>query len=364
MRRLLRHSILLPAILTAVCAAGAWLLISPAAAVALLALALLEIAMATDSSVPMAGIASRIGAPARRLFLSVGIVAGVLAMRILLPPAAVAVGTPLSPTEAATEALLQPTAFAADLESIRPGLAAFGAVFIWLVFTEYLFNVDRLPRRAWLGRGEAVLASASRPRVAAVGTAVVGAAALVALVDASLRPEVAIGAAIGLAAYLVVKSIGAFARRRSGRAALHVHAATVVFERGLTVFMLFEILDGVYTLQAQDTGLGLLEEGVVAACGVGIGAIHLARLTSSVDGANGLTRLRYLKAGAAYVLGVLSVLLGASLVVPVPGVVAAWFGTLIIGAALITSIPRRVLLHRAGRMGARIRDLVRRPSAD
>jgi hypothetical protein len=35
------------------------------------------------------------------------------------------------------------------------------------------------------------------------------------------------------------------------------------------------------------------------------------------------------------------VLLWASLVVPIPGAVVGWFGTAIIGAALLTSLPWR-----------------------
>ena len=91
MRPIVRSSLALPLLLLAVCVPVAWILLSPAAAAALTALALLEIAMAADTSVPMAGIAARIQHPARRLFLSVGLVLGVLAMRLLLPPTAVAV---------------------------------------------------------------------------------------------------------------------------------------------------------------------------------------------------------------------------------------------------------------------------------
>ncbi|NQX12504.1 DUF475 domain-containing protein [Microbacteriaceae bacterium VKM Ac-2855] len=338
----------LPLILLIVATPLAWFLLSPAAAFALIALTVLELAMAADSSVPMAGIAGRLHSPARRLFLSIGLVAGVLAMRILLPPAAVAVATDESPRDAAAEAVLQPALFAEHLASARPGLAAFGAVFIGLVFAEYLFNVDRLQRRPWLGRVEAVLASTRRPRAAGLTLAVVASTVMTVLADASIRVEVAIAASIGIVFYLAVKALAAWAKRDpdSGMR-LHVYAATVVFERGLTVFMLFEILDGVYTLSSTDTGLGYLEQAAVAAVGVGIGAVFLARLTARVDAAKGLTRLRYLKAGAAYVLGVLSLLLWASLVVTIPGAVAGWFGTVIIVAALLSSLPRWRRMRRA-----------------
>jgi hypothetical protein len=345
-RPIARHTLALPLLLLAVAAPAVAFWVSPAAAVALVALTVLEIAMAADSSVPMAGIASRIHRPARRLFLSVGLVAGVLAMRLVLPPAAVAVTQVESPTQAATDAILRPGLFTEQLSSARPGIAAFGALFIWLVFAEYLFDVDRSGRRAWLGRFEAAAARVRLPKTTAVLVGLGLAAGATALAEPGSRVAVGVGGGVGVIAYLGSKAVAAWARGQDAPAwRLHVHAATVVFERGLTVFMLFEILDGVYTLAPADgetsDGVGYVGQALIAALGVGIGAVFLARLTVTVDSGRGLVRLRYLKAGAAYVLGVLSVLLWASLAVPIPGVVAGWFGSVIIGAALVTSLPRR-----------------------
>ena len=151
-----------------------------------------------------------------------------------------------------------------------------------------------------------------------------------------------------------------------------------MFERGLVVFMLFEILDGVYSLSGSGVlgadGLSALEQAAVGAAAIGVGALFLARLTSRLDEAAGLKRLRYLKAGAAYVLGVLAVLLWTSLLVPIPGVLVGWFGTVVIGLALASSLPWRAWvargappgpqLRRAGARGGRpLRRTVRAPPA-
>ncbi|KQS07963.1 hypothetical protein ASG04_12455 [Curtobacterium sp. Leaf183] len=355
-----RSLLTVPLLVTVALAALAWGVLGPAAAFAFVALALLEIAMAADSSVPMAGIAGRLHSPARRLFLSLGIVAGVLAMRLLLPPAAVAVGDATDPAQAVTEAVVAPGAFSAHLQEVRPALAAFGASFIWLVFAEYLFNTDRASRRSWLGRLEARLAAVARPRVWSLVTATAGVALTSVLVggDTAWAPAaavpVAVGGVAGMTMYLVSKRVAAWAlgsgsALRSWR--VHAHASTVVFERGLVVFMLFEILDGVYSLSGSGTsgvdGLGALGQAAVGAAAIGVGALFLARLTSRLDQAAGLQRLRYLKAGAAYVLGVLAVLLWTSLLVPVPGVLVGWFGTVVIGSALASSLPWRAWVRRS-----------------
>ncbi|AIV40106.1 DUF475 domain-containing protein [Curtobacterium sp. MR_MD2014] len=362
-----RSLLTVPLVLTVAAAAAAWVTLGPAAALAFAALALLEIAMAADSSVPMAGIAGRLHSPARRLFLSLGIVAGVLAMRLLLPPAAVAVGGAADPASAVDEAVFAPGSFSEHLAEVRPALASFGAAFIWLVFAEYLFNTDRLSRRSWLGGLEARLARVARPRVWSVVTAatcVLVTTVLVGRHDAwapdTVLPVAVCGAA-GVGAYLVSKRIARWALRgvdgtdtgavgTSGAWRVHAYASTVVFERGLVVFMLFEILDGVYSLSGSGVlgvdGLGALEKAALAVAAIAVGAVFLARTTSRLDQAATLKRLRYLKAGAAYVLGVLAVLLWTSLLVPVPGVVVAWFGTVVIGLALASSLPWRAWARR------------------
>lgn len=370
-----RSLLTVPLSLTVVAAALAWIVLGPAAALAFVALALLEIAMAADSSVPMAGIAGRLHSPARRLFLSLGIVAGVLAMRLMLPPVAVVVGSAEDPTATVGEAVFAPGAFAAHLQEVRPALAAFGAAFIWLVFAEYLFNTDRASRRSWLGRLEARLAAVARPRVWSLVTATAGVALTSVLVASAAAWEpsevvpVVVGGVLGIGAYLGSERLARWALHggagagasgtdtdsvSTGRGAwrIHVYASTVVFERGLVVFMLFEILDGVYSLSGSGVlgadGLSALEQAAVGAAAIGVGALFLARLTSRLDEAAGLKRLRYLKAGAAYVLGVLAVLLWTSLLVPIPGVLVGWFGTVVIGLALASSLPWRAWVRRAG----------------
>ena len=127
------------------------------------------------------------------------------------------------------------------------------------------------------------------------------------------------------------------------------------------IFLVFEILDGVSTLQSVTIMQVPAVQAMVAGAAVVIGAVFLAGLTSGVVSADGLSKLRHLKAGAAYVLGVLSLLLWASLVVAIPGAVAAWVGSAVILAALVSSLRPRARLRakRVRRSGARQREATR-----
>ncbi len=366
-----RSLLTVPLLITVAAAAAAWFVLGPAAALAFVALALLEIAMAADSSVPMAGIAGRLHSPARRLFLSLGIVAGVLAMRLLLPPAAVAVGDATDPASSVQEAVFAPGSFSAHLAEVRPALAAFGAAFIWLVFAEYLFNTDRASRRSWLGRLEARLAAVARPRVWSLVTAATGVA--VTAVARRRRPRVVAGGRCcrscsaarrasprtsGRSASPPGRSTGSGRTPRRSGSGGAPGGSTPTRRRscssgGSSCSCCSRSWTGCTACRAPGTlgadGLGALEQAAVAVAAIGVGAVFLARLTSRLDEAAGLKRLRYLKAGAAYVLGVLAVLLWASLLVPIPGVVVGWFGSVVIGSALASSLPWRAWWRRLSR---------------
>ncbi|PPG41500.1 DUF475 domain-containing protein [Pseudoclavibacter sp. RFBA6] len=342
--RALRQIVIVPALLTAVAAVVAGVALGPQVALALVLLVTLEIAMAADSSVPMAGVASRIDSRARQLFLSLGLVIGVVSVRLLLPPLAVATDEG-DAGGAMVEAVVEPSEFAADLLEVRPAIAAFGAVFVWLVFAEYLFNTDRLTRRPWMGAPEAALARVQHPWAWSWATAAAGALLVAALVAPADRPHVLAWSAAGGLTYALSKGVSKWARGGVGAFRLHAHASTVIVERALVIFLVFEILDGVSTLQSVTIVPVPAVQAMVAGTAVLIGAVFLAGLTSGVVSADGLSKLRHLRAGAAYVLGLLSVLLWTSLVVPIPGAVAAWAGSAVILAAFVTSLRPRARLR-------------------
>ncbi|MBB2957605.1 DUF475 domain-containing protein [Pseudoclavibacter helvolus] len=316
-----------------------WEMLRLQIAVAFLFTVVLEIAMGVKSSVPMAGVASRIDDRSRRVFLTFGIVLGVVFDRLLIPELAVA-AEHLSTGDvgrALREIVDEPDLFAADLLAVRPLLAAFGAVFVWLVFAEYLFNTDRTERRAWLGAPEAALARVERPWLVSAITAAAGATTVAVFVEGTSSVVILAMGAAGGATYALSKGISRWARRSTGRRAVSVHAGTVIFERALVIFLMCEILDGVSVLQSMKVVPQPILQILVVGAAVTVGAVVLARASSRVVEAEGLSRNKHLRAGAAYVLGVLSIMLWASLLFPIPGIIAAWVGTVIILAAFVTS---------------------------
>lgn len=316
--------------------AAAWVFDGPYAAAALITLACYEIALSVDNAVPMAGVAGRLHPRMRQVFLTAGLFVGVVVMRLFVPPLAVATaaGEPVAETTAAVVA--DPDAYAAELAGVRPELAGFGGVFLWLVFSEFLFNCERKDRPLWIAPLERPFFRLAHPRVVQFTVAAVLAG--VAALAAADHVTVALAGAVGIAGYALVKVGARF---------VLTHAVAVVVERALAVFLLLEVLDDTYSFTDTGTGLPVWERLAIALAGVSIGAVFLVRLTRRLDSGEALQRYQHLPAGAAYVLGLLGILLWTSLLTNVPAPLAAWFGAAVIGASLLSSLVRNRKRGRA-----------------
>ncbi|WP_432544167.1 DUF475 domain-containing protein [Kineococcus sp. SYSU DK002] len=324
-----------PLLLALVAAAIAWVLGGHLAAAALVTLAAYEIALSVDNAVPMAGVAGRLHPRTRAVFLTAGLFVGVVVMRLLVPPLAVATAGGEELADTTADIVTDPTSYAADLAAIRPELAGFGGVFLWMVFSEFLVNAERKDRPLWIAPLERPFYRLRRPRLVQFSMAAVLAAAAAAV--AADHRDVALAGAAGIAGYALVKL---------GARHVLTHALAVVAERALAVFLLLEVLDGAYSFSDSGTGLPAWERLAIGVAGVSIGAVFLVRLTRRLDAVEALKRYEHLPAGAAYALGALGALLWLSLLTPVPAPVAAWFGAVVIGAALVSSLVRN---HRRGR---------------
>lgn len=334
------HSVLwLPLAVLLAATSVAWIAGGSAAAAALVSLAAYEVALNADSAVPMAGVAGRLHTRTKQIFLAVGLLAGVLVMRLLAPPLVVS-GTASEPVlDTATDVVVDPAHYAQELADIRPGLAGFGGVFLWMVFSEYLFNCERKDRPLWITPLERPFAKLSHPRLVQFAVGAVFAVAAGVSSTPGQRGTVLAAGAAGWCAYGVVKLVALrTAPPAQGWWRAGAHGAVVVFERALAVFMLLEVLDGAYSFTGGVGGLPTWERWIIAVAGVGIGAIFLVQLTRRLDARQSLQRYVYLPAGAAYVLGVLAVLLWTSLVTDIPSAVAGWFGGIVVAAALTSSL--------------------------
>ncbi|MDN5857200.1 MAG: DUF475 domain-containing protein, partial [Pseudonocardia sp.] len=178
-------------------------------------LGILEISLSFDNAVVNATVLERMDPWWQRIFLTVGIVIAVFGMRLLFPLLIVAVTADLNPVEALTLALEKrpesdPTSYAHLLNEAYPSIAAFGGVFLFMLFLDWVFEDRDVKWLRWLEVPLARIGQLSR--LSTVLTLV----ALVALAETLAKDPatVLLSGALGIVTYLLVNGLGNFFESR------------------------------------------------------------------------------------------------------------------------------------------------------
>jgi hypothetical protein len=295
----------------------------PAAVWTATVLGALEVSLSFDNAVLNATVLMRMSVFWQRMFLTVGIVVAVFGVRLVLPLALISATTSISPWSAWRLALHHPQQYQAAIEHGRPGLAAFGAVFLLLVAGAFFARTNEhqwLPMEAGARR----ILSRRLTRWGVAGLTFAGAVGL----GVSGHMAVAaggFGGALGFAAISILS-------RRAGSGIGTAAAA------GIGSFLYLELLDASVSVDGVMGAFAITTDVVVMAIGLGIGALFVRSMTMAVVRSRTLLRYRYLEHGAYYAIGMLGLILAISIVAHVPGPITSSAGIALIGAALASSI--------------------------
>jgi hypothetical protein len=324
-------------------------------------LGILEISLSFDNAVVNARILERMSAFWQKMFLTVGILIAVLGMRILFPLLIVAVTAQLNPVEAIRLALEQgsieePGTYAYILNDAHPQIAAFGGIFLLMLFLDFMFE-DRDIR--WLKIPELAFAWVGKLSSASV---VIG---LVALVVASLaagekQAVVLVAGALGMVAYFLVTGLGALfdvsdddddqdidpeevaarAERISAGGPRNT-GGKVVGRAAFLLFLYLEVIDASFSFDGVIGAFAITSDPILIALGLGlIGAIFVRSLTVFLVRAGTLDDYVYLDHGAHWAIGALATILLVSISVHVNEVVTGLIGVVFILAAFASSLVR------------------------
>src|ERR1700760_4716977 len=123
-------------------------------------LAVLEVSLSFDNAVVNATVLMRLSAFWQKIFLTVGVAIAVFGMRLLFPLLIVGITAKLSPVEAVRLALEKgdpdtPGTYGYLLKQAHPAIAAFGGMFLLLLFLDFVFEEREI---TWLTPIERVLA--------------------------------------------------------------------------------------------------------------------------------------------------------------------------------------------------------------
>ena len=291
-------------------------------------LAILEISLSFDNAVVNARVLDRMDPKWQKRFLTVGIVIAVFGMRLVFPLVVVGLAGHLGPVEVVDLALHEPKKYAETLLSAHSAIAAFGGVFLLMIFLDFIFEQREI---TWLTPIEERLAKVGRLTSVSALLCLVLLLVLAPTLGRGHEQQVLYSGVAGLATYLAVKVLSdLFAPDSDG--------ATRAAGAGFAGFMYLQLLDASFSFDGVIGAFAISDKIFVIAAGLGIGALWVRSATVFLVKEGVLGDYVYLEHGAHYAIGSLAILLIVTIRYEVPEVVTGLIGVGIIGVALISSI--------------------------
>ncbi|ABD13028.1 hypothetical protein ThrDRAFT_01911 [Frankia casuarinae] len=347
--------------ITVIGVAAAGVIGGPRNAALVAILAVLEISLSFDNAVINATILGRMSQFWQRIFLTLGILIAVFGMRLIFPIAIVALTAHLGPLEVFDLALNDGARYAEKLGDAHPAIAAFGGIFLFMLFLDFLFDPER--EIQWIKKLEEPLRRAGQLDVVPI---VLGLIALLVVGQAFAgdhQQQVLLSGVAGLATYLGVRGLGEFFEAR-GVGAEDDDDDSVAESAGLApvrsngtggppklvlatgkaaafLFLYLEVIDASFSFDGVVGAFAISQNIFVIAAGLGIGAMYIRSLTVYLVRRGTLGEYIYLEHGAHYAIGALAIILAISIETEVPEIVTGLIGVAFIGLSLLSSIRHR-----------------------
>ena len=345
-------------------------------------LAVLEISLSFDNAVVNATILRRMNPFWQKMFLTVGIVIAVFGMRFLFPIVIVAVTAHISPWEVFQLALDQPSEYAEKLTAAHPSIAAFGGIFLWMIFLDFMLDPER--EIHWLSWLERPLARLGKLQILSVVIALVSLLVVAESFSGGSTQQVLTAGVAGLATYLGVRGVGEYFEEhgvgaeedeededvaeaeREARALVAAQLAPGEVEppkpqparsggqvalaagkAGFFLFLYLELIDASFSFDGVIGAFAITDRIFIIMAGLGVGALYIRSLTVFLVRRGTLQEYVYLEHGAHWAIGALAVILAITIETEVPELVTGFVGVAFIGASFLSSLARRRRLAAA-----------------
>lgn len=280
-------------------------------AITVLILTVLEVTFSFDNAIVNAKVLKRMTPKWKTLFLTVGILIAVFGMRLLFPLLVVSITGHITPWAALHLAVAHPDQYARHLLSAHASIAAFGGIFLLMLWLDWLqgekdHNWIRIER--WFENNPLAY---RLPVVLAI----------------LLLPANAIWAGVaGAATYLAVSRLDSLFERFKFASA------------GLASFLYLEALDASFSFDGVIGAFAVSSNIFLIMIGLGIGAAYVRSLTVYLTDKGTLANYRYLEHGAHWAIGTLALFLLISVTIEVPDILTGLVGVAIITTSFIHSV--------------------------
>jgi hypothetical protein len=325
-------------------------------------LAVLEVSLSFDNAVVNATVLVRMSPFWQKIFLTVGVAIAVFGMRLVFPLLIVGITASLSPVEAIRLALEKGDpdkhgTYGYLLHQAHPAIAAFGGMFLLMLFLDFILEERELTWLSWIERPLARIGKLDQLSVViALGALAISAYTLGKHADTAQPDRIStilVSGVLGIATYLLVNSLGEFFDQDGDtdgdgdsdaddlQAKLEKNKTMhVVGKAAFFLFLYLEVLDASFSFDGVVGAFAITSDPIIIAIGLGIGAMFIRSLTVYLVKKGTLAEYVYLEHGALYAIGALAVLLLITIEYEVPEVVTGLIGVAFIGAALVSSIIR------------------------
>ncbi len=294
-------------------------------------LAVIEISLSFDNAVVNAGVLKHWNAFWQKLFMTFGMLIAVFGMRLLFPLLIVAVVTNLNLIEVWNLAIQHPAEYARHLSDKHAEVAAFGGTFLLLVFLQFIFDEEKeMHWMPWIEeflseKGSYLLA------VAITGLALTSSAYL--LPEAG-RMSVLIAGALGIGSYVGVDLLSKLLEAKEKDPAL----GKTLMRGSIGSFCYLEVLDASFSFDGVIGAFAISHDIVLIMLGLTIGAIFVRSMTIFLVENGTLDEFVYLEHGAHYAVGILALIMFASVRYHIPEWVTGLSGVAFISLSLWSSV--------------------------
>ncbi|MEV6142528.1 DUF475 domain-containing protein [Streptomyces sp. NPDC051992] len=332
-------------------------------------LSVLEISLSFDNAVVNAGILKKMNAFWQKIFLTVGVLIAVFGMRLVFPVVIVAITAKLGPIEAVDLSFNQPDRYQELVTDAHPAIAAFGGMFLLMIFLDFIFEDRDIQWLRWIERPLAKLGKVDMLSVC-IALIVLLIAAMTFATNAHQHggghadkaETVLLAGVAGLITYLIVGGLSGFfedkleeeeereneAEEEAKKSGKKVSAVVLAGKAAFFMFLYLEVLDASFSFDGVIGAFAITNNIVLMALGLGIGAMYVRSLTVYLVRQGTLDDYVYLEHGAHYAIGALAVILLVTIQYQINELITGLVGVVLIAWSFWSSVRRNKALEAEG----------------
>lgn len=295
-------------------------------------LCVMEVSLSFDNAIVNASILKTWSQFWQNLFLTLGMFIAVFGMRLLFPLLIVSFAADMGLLEVWKMGLEKPDEYARHLIEHHAEIAVFGGMFLLLVFLNFI--LDDTKQLHWLGQLEKKISSFGKIPSVAILIAIGFLLSSITMVAETRQLAVLISGLWGILTYVAVDVVSGILEMEED----DPKVGDMIKRGGVGGFLYLEVLDASFSFDGVIGALAITKDIIVIMIGLAIGAMFVRSMTVYLVRQGTLDKFVFLEHGAHYAIGILAVIMLASIKFHVPEIFTGLVGVMFIFASLWSSV--------------------------